>query len=1351
MPFSHRPKSRGAQSPPNNVLCVRGARAVRLCRSLCLWDGSPPARCSLKKLQCTPALPHCKQPGAAERRERGARAGICSVPSRAARSPRGDRNWIWHFAQRGAMGTILLVFVLIQAMLVSSSPTGEHSDDGKALRVSIPQHQPIKAVLSGTLTIPCHITYLAPVETSTVSRRVALITPRVKWTFITDEKEVEILVARGRKVKISEAYRFRVTLPFYAASTSDVTLVLSELGSNDSGIYRCDVQHGIEDDHDLVEVKVKGVVFLYREGFTRYAFTFAKAQEACSRISAHIATAEQLFAAYQSGYEQCDAGWIADQTVRYPIQVPREGCYGDMDGHPGVRNYGVVDPEDMYDVYCYVEELHGEVFLESTPNKFTLEQAENHCRELGAVIATTGQLYAAWNDGLDQCNPGWLADGSVRYPIITPRERCGGSLPGVKTIFLFRNQTGFPDSSATYDVYCYRGPFNSYTESPEDYLVTQSELVIKDVITVTEKLQELRLPDVESENEARGSVDSVPIHKDVNGTELEDPHPAIEVSTDNSNHEFHNETSDTETIPGPARSRDSGLRPDKNDQDTFFHEEEELKSESTLELGREKPEDVNAFDSAPDHTTTSDEEKEKVHVESGGSGNYTNESEDENEQMQHEFYVTEIPELSKSLLPHVDVPSTGSYNSNSPTEASESIGSGYIEEESHINENHNRRMAPSIVPHVSDIDLGGETTTNFVSFVVLNAHSTEAKEESDKSLQSRHRVSETSEETLKEPGFPTNQPVEKYSKLSLVTSASYRASENFENKYPSKKIENYPKNNKETHEAPAILNSNTVATPKSILKETHFETLGEVKDGEFSGESATDNTQNNTELFDQLNSGKASGLPNEHSVEHENSLGSPNDSEISGESSTQGIIKLFSAGVDATTAGSPHKADSGSHSNSASSPKEESEDAAVLQSGTTRAPFVIHEQTITNHEDHLGHDSEHLAQSIHRPGREPQEVTTMHPIAEPPGNADSHEPSRSGQPSAIRIEDVVANSAFVETDIRDKQRAGSGNQPFDANVQFEETFITKNYQEPGFSVPRSAAPAIHTVSPSHESTTHSFEHSMESTSPYLKGTPLTDDPLSTARPLPLLPTERASLGAAATISDDCIPNPCQNGGTCTEEGERITCHCLPGHEGTFCEASRGECGQGWDKFHGYCYRHFLTRRSWEDAETNCRDAGGHLASINTPEEQNFINNKYKEYQWIGLNDRTIEGDFQWSDGNPLLYENWHHGQPDSYFLSGEDCAVIVWHDGGQWSDVPCNYHLSYTCKMGLVSCGPPPEVVNALRFGKLKKRYEIGSIVRHRCNDGPFKRKSAIIRCQADGQWEKPKLTCVTRRHRTQH
>lgn len=101
--------------------------------------------------------------------------------------------------------------------------------------------------------------------------------------------------------------------------------------------------------------------------------------------------------------------------------------------------------------------LAGEIFLETAPDKFTLEEAEELCRARGAALASPGQLYAAWSAGLDACSPGWLADGSVRYPIVTPRERCGGALPGVKTIFLFRNQTGFPDAHSRYDAYCFRG------------------------------------------------------------------------------------------------------------------------------------------------------------------------------------------------------------------------------------------------------------------------------------------------------------------------------------------------------------------------------------------------------------------------------------------------------------------------------------------------------------------------------------------------------------------------------------------------------------------------------------------------------------------------------------------------------------------------------------------------------------------------------------------------------------------------------------------------------------------------------------------------------------------------------
>lgn len=109
---------------------------------------------------------------------------------------------------------------------------------------------------------------------------------------------------------------------------------------------------------------------------------------------------------------------------------------------------------------CLLSHLSGEVFFATQPEQFTFPEAQQYCESQNATLASVGQLHAAWKQGLDRCYAGWLADGSLRYPIVSPRPACGGDAPGVRTIYQHYNRTGFPDPLSRHHAFCFRGTFS---------------------------------------------------------------------------------------------------------------------------------------------------------------------------------------------------------------------------------------------------------------------------------------------------------------------------------------------------------------------------------------------------------------------------------------------------------------------------------------------------------------------------------------------------------------------------------------------------------------------------------------------------------------------------------------------------------------------------------------------------------------------------------------------------------------------------------------------------------------------------------------------------------------------------
>ncbi|XP_051999993.1 brevican core protein-like isoform X2 [Xyrauchen texanus] len=1244
------------------------------------------------------------------------------------------------------MGSAMILHLLLCAIclfVLSSSTVLSPAADETTLQVTIPNTSPVSAILGGSLTLPCLVSLSQP---PSLGRHVVLTQPRVKWSFFSLNRETEILVARGERVKVSELYKGRASLLNYAASSADLTLRLDDLIHNDTGFYRCEVQHGLEDAHDQAQVKVKGVVFLYRYTSSRYAFTFDEAKDACEDIGAQIASPEQLLAAYHSGYEQCDAGWLSDRSVRYPIQMPRQGCFGDMDGLPGVRNYGVMDTDELYDVYCYVENIHGEVFHGSTPQHFSLSEAKEYCEQQGAQLATTGQLYAAWNDGLNHCSPGWLADGSVRYPIVTPRERCGGSEPGVKTIYRFSNQTGFPEPHTFHDAYCFRANSNFQTVTPIDYMATEPEDIEQHIVTLAKPQEEYSVDQVtwQSENEAQGAVETFSIYskqttsKPEEHNQTSNPQDDVSVSTnsDLTTPASTNRELESTQVTWPKKlsyniSTEfvSEIYMEPNHNHSMSEGEPEVLQASTsnnvmssnhrhyqpmpgTNLEPEEPIDyISPTEAHPEATAEPSSELEEIdgskHFQSMPGTNMEDEDED--------YLYSEISMTTEGTTLEYDP-------SNETQETPVQPGpSTYLPEGNSIAGNITESPDPD-----DDRDLYHTTQSTLVS--TSSATSLEGSGEDltlSFTIETERLVTMDKSETY---GTSTSEITTETFSLTDLNKTTL----SFESRFEDFSVQN----TSEGHHDAVPTSAETV--PVSLDAVDHVSdhmrtTLGSMKETESSEGSGdhdvvlpitllttpiphllgTPSTrqplkvemispQQIERFFPESSTPTGLDIVEEvlEKVEQERLGEEPNHLYTSSTKLNNSTVNI---GLD------------GSHKDGSSGEGELSRN----WSSVTKHPYAnmatITPSSLTDMQDN-DHDN-YQASTVEPPTG--LEVTLLPDVTKTPSWQTMASPTKLVE---FRADVEFSGDTPLTTDnIKTFGESDSTNIPTTEQpdqAQNKSTTSADNEKDEDYD--------HHIIKEDRDNMEDHFEAETPSE-------PVTIHPRSTQR----------VLVRTGNIIDACMQNPCGNGGTCVDSGTGPKCLCLPTYGGDFCQTDLEHCEPGWQKFQGFCYKHFTKRQKWEVAEQHCRMCGGHLISVMSPEEQEFINDKYREYQWTGLNDKTIEGDFCWSDGSPLLYENWYRGQPDSYFLSGEDCVVMVWYDDGHWSDIPCNYQLSYTCKKGIAFCGQPPRVLHAKMFGPRQLKYRENSQVRYYCESGFIQRQNPVITCQSNGQWEEPQITCT--------
>eukprot|EP00117_Sycon_ciliatum_P007514 scpid20721/ scgid10588/ Macrophage mannose receptor 1; C-type lectin domain family 13 member D; C-type lectin domain family 13 member D-like; Macrophage mannose receptor 1-like protein 1 len=128
--------------------------------------------------------------------------------------------------------------------------------------------------------------------------------------------------------------------------------------------------------------------------------------------------------------------------------------------------------------------------------------------------------------------------------------------------------------------------------------------------------------------------------------------------------------------------------------------------------------------------------------------------------------------------------------------------------------------------------------------------------------------------------------------------------------------------------------------------------------------------------------------------------------------------------------------------------------------------------------------------------------------------------------------------------------------------------------------------------------------------------------------------------------------------------------------------ANGACEAGWSNQNNNCYLAVVQNQSWVAARQWCITHNAELVNIMSAVENKLVVQiasgllgRTSSY-WIGLNDMQTQGQYSWSTGNTLVYNNWRSGEPNNPL--DEDCVEMD--DSSYWNDQGCSTQRSFICK-----------------------------------------------------------------------